>query len=329
MRDWEDRVRPIERQDGDVTTQNPNLLPARLLLDGDIDAPRPATDPPQSTANPLLSLELHQAGDAPACGPIDAILPAVAASNELGIDGEPVDGDVDVLITSATPVILGVEPLMAAERTLPTSSATATDHGAPAAQEGIVCPFCANVRPAETAAAACPRCTMQDTPSTRRSTGERIGPWFVLQRKNPTAPGLRFSVLLTLARRGHVTPRSIVRGPTTGQLWRYAAQVKGLSRVFGVCWHCAAGVSPDGTSCPRCRSAQEIPDDPDSFLESYASLPVMREVSPALADETLPAATTVATVRSNEPTADDEKPCPDVRLTGDHRQRTARSPACA
>lgn len=120
---------------------------------------------------------------------------------------------------------------------------------------------------------------MQDTASTRRSTGERIGPWFVLQRKNPTAPGLRFSVLLTLARRGHVTPRSIVRGPTTGQLWRYAAQVKGLSRVFGVCWHCSSGVSPDAQTCPRCRSAQEIPDDPDIFLESYASLPVMRETA--------------------------------------------------
>lgn len=121
---------------------------------------------------------------------------------------------------------------------------------------------------------------MEDTPSTRRSTGERIGPWFVLQRKNPTAPGLRLSVLLTLARRGHVTPKSIVRGPTTGQFWRYAAQVKGLSRVFGLCWHCGASVSPDATTCPKCRSAQEIPDDPDQFLESHAALPVMREIPP-------------------------------------------------
>jgi hypothetical protein len=142
--------------------------------------------------------------------------------------------------------------------------------------ESVVCPFCAHVRADTTG--SCPKCTMEDTPTTRRSTGERIGPWFVLQRKNPTAPGLRLSVLLTLARRGHVTAKSIVRGPTTGQFWRYAGQVKGLSRVFGLCWHCGASVSPDAATCPRCRSAQEIPDDPDQFLENHAALPVMREI---------------------------------------------------
>ena len=148
------------------------------------------------------------------------------------------------------------------------------------AADGIVCPFCAHVRGVREAQSACPKCTMEDTLNTRRSTGERIGPWFVLQRKNPTAPGLRFNVLLTLARRGHVTPQSIVRGPTTGQLWRFASEVKGLSRLFGVCWHCKASVSPDATTCPRCKSAQEIPDDPDVFLESQSSLPLMRELSP-------------------------------------------------
>lgn len=182
----------------------------------------------------------------------------------------PLDDDTEGLIISPAPdTLLGLD--MADTRTI-------TGDAPPL--EGVVCPFCAHVR--VDATGSCPKCTMEDTPTTRRSTGERIGPWFVLQRKNPTAPGLRFSVLLTLARRGHVTARSIVRGPTTGQLWRYAAQVKGLSRVFGICWHCAGGVSPDATSCPRCRSAQEIPDDPDQFLENYAALPVMRE-APAIA----------------------------------------------
>jgi hypothetical protein len=148
----------------------------------------------------------------------------------------------------------------------------------PAAADGVVCPFCAHIRGVREANAACPKCTMEDTVGTRRSTGERIGPWFVLQRKNPTAPGLKFSVLLTLARRGHVTAKSIVRGPTTGQLWRFASEVKGLSRMFGICWHCKASVSPDATTCPKCKSAQEIPDDPDVFLESHSSLPLMREL---------------------------------------------------
>lgn len=152
-----------------------------------------------------------------------------------------------------------------------------TSSAHPTVTDGIVCPFCAHVR-GKDAGGACPKCTMEDTAGTRRSTGERIGPWFVLQRKNPTAPGLRFSVLLTLARRGHVTGKSIVRGPTTGQLWRYAAEVKGLSRLFGVCWHCKASVSPDALTCPKCKSAQEIPDDPDVFLENHAAVPMMRDL---------------------------------------------------
>jgi hypothetical protein len=161
---------------------------------------------------------------------------------------------------------------------MPTDPKTTPPPQAPAAVDGVVCPFCAHVRGVRDASAACPKCTMEDTVGTRRSTGERIGPWFVLQRKNPTAPGLKFSVLLTLARRGHVTAKSIVRGPTTGQLWRFASEVKGLSRMFGICWHCKASVSPDATTCPRCKSAQEIPDDPDVFLESHSSLPLMREL---------------------------------------------------
>lgn len=186
----------------------------------------------------------------------------------------PLDEDaLSLIIPDAPDNLLGLE--MADSRTISADAPPV---------ESVVCPFCAHVRTESTG--SCPKCTMEDTPTTRRSTGERIGPWFVLQRKNPTAPGLRLSVLLTLARRGHVTAKSIVRGPTTGQFWRYASQVKGLSRVFGTCWHCGSSVSPDATNCPRCRSAQEIPDDPDQFLESHAQLPVMREVaSPQIESE--------------------------------------------
>lgn len=199
-------------------------------------------------------------------------MPAINAPNAAG----PLDEDGSALILSdVSDNPLGLE--MADSRTISVDAPPV---------ESVVCPFCAHVRTEATG--SCPKCTMEDTPTTRRSTGERIGPWFVLQRKNPTAPGLRLSVLLTLARRGHVTAKSIVRGPTTGQFWRYASQVKGLSRVFGTCWHCGGSVSPDATNCPRCRSAQEIPDDPDQFLETHAQLPVMREV-PAPAIESEPA----------------------------------------
>jgi hypothetical protein len=202
--------------------------------------------------------------------------------------------DVGTSVLSLTPVMRQTPPqrepspsTASPARDAPVMRETPAPRDTPAPREdapGLVCPFCANIRTSD-AVGPCPRCTMEDTATARRSTGERIGPWFVLQRKNPTAPGLRFNVLLALARRGHVTVKSIVRGPTSGQLWRFASQVKGLSRVFGLCWHCSASISPEAISCPRCKSPQDVPGDADAFLETPANLPVMRDVS---GESTLP-----------------------------------------
>jgi len=38
---------------------------------------------------------------------------------------------------------------------------------------------------------------------------------------------MKWETLLTFVRKGRVKPQSIVRGPTTHQLWRFAAHVKG------------------------------------------------------------------------------------------------------
>lgn len=133
-----------------------------------------------------------------------------------------------------------------------------------------VCPFCGTTDESDggTAAGPCPRCTMENTPATRKATKERIGPWYVLQGRNPAAPGMRFETLLSFVRKGRVKPRSVVRGPTTHQLWRFAAQVKGLSREFGVCFSCGDSVDPDTSRCPHCGQGQEPPPNPDALLES-------------------------------------------------------------
>src|SRR5688500_7404480 len=81
-------------------------------------------------------------------------------------------------------------------------------------QDGRVdCPFCGAVNDSEQA--ACPRCTMENSAATRKATKARIGPWYVLQTRNPAAPGMRFDTLLAFVRKGKVRPRSVVRGPTT------------------------------------------------------------------------------------------------------------------
>ncbi len=132
-----------------------------------------------------------------------------------------------------------------------------------------VCPFCGVIR--GEANQPCPRCTMEDNSGTRTATRQRIGPWFVLQARNPSAPGMKFATLLSLVRKSHVTPRSIVRGPTTHQLWTFASKVRGLSREFGICYHCGNTIDFAANSCTHCDRPQEAAADPDTLLEAGAS----------------------------------------------------------
>ena len=79
-----------------------------------------------------------------------------------------------------------------------------------------VCPYCGQVS-ASAPPDPCPTCKMRDTPETRAATTARVGPWYLLQARNPAAPGMNFATLLSLVRRGHVTPTSVVRGPRTSR----------------------------------------------------------------------------------------------------------------
>src|SRR4051812_39965046 len=57
-----------------------------------------------------------------------------------------------------------------------------------------VCPYCGHQ--SAHGSEPCPRCTMEDTPATRQATKTRIGPWYVLQSRNPAAPGMKYATLL-------------------------------------------------------------------------------------------------------------------------------------
>lgn len=145
-----------------------------------------------------------------------------------------------------------------------------------------VCPYCGAVTSViEKPTGPCPRCNMEDTPATRAATKARIGPWFVLQTRNPSAPGMKWATLLSLVSKGQVTPRSVVRGPTTHQLWKFAAHVKGLSREFNLCYSCGGEIERTSNQCPHCDRLQEPPVNPDALLESRElgpRLPVQREI---------------------------------------------------
>ena len=138
-----------------------------------------------------------------------------------------------------------------------------------------VCPFCGTKR--EDPLGECPACGLPDNEETRGATVARVGPWFVLQARNPSAPGMRFSVLRELVRNGQISAGSIVRGPATHQLWTYAARVRGLAHIFGVCWSCnrrlpnpQPGEEPDDF-CVYCGAMQTAPTNPDQQLEALGT----------------------------------------------------------
>jgi hypothetical protein len=149
----------------------------------------------------------------------------------------------------------------------------------PSAPVMSVCPFCGAI--SEKSDSPCPRCKMENTALTRQATRARIGPWYVMQSRNPSAPGMKCSTLLALIRKDQITPKSVIRGPTTFQLWRFAARVKGISREFGLCYSCGAELQRTSTFCPRCSRSQELPPNPDALLENEPQAKtVYRQVNP-------------------------------------------------
>jgi len=156
-----------------------------------------------------------------------------------------------------------------------------------------LCPFCGQLN--DPGQRPCGRCGMEDTPGTRQATQSRVGPWSVLQQRNPLAPGMNFQTLLLLIRKGRITARTIVRGPTTGQFWRYAGRTKGLSREFGLCWSCGQNVQPSARVCRACQHLQEPPLNPDVLLERPERPRGPAAAAPASAPSPAnPAATTLA-----------------------------------
>ncbi|HEX4796699.1 MAG TPA: hypothetical protein VH370_23105 [Humisphaera sp.] len=156
---------------------------------------------------------------------------------------------------------------------LPSQSPADDDPAAAYIRESLdgqfVCPFCGVVN--SSSEGLCVRCSMENTPASRKATRLRIGPWYVYQHRNPAAPGMKFETLLAFVKNEKVKPRSIVRGPTTGQLWRFAAHVKGLSRHFGVCYSCGGSIDATANLCPHCNKLQEPPPNPDVLMEGSES----------------------------------------------------------
>ena len=92
-----------------------------------------------------------------------------------------------------------------------------------------------------------------------------MGPWFIRDAAQPFRPGCNLATIRMLITRGKVTRDSVVRGPTTGQFWRRADAVPGLSHLLGSCYSCRASADPGDSACRNCSAVFSAPDDRQSL----------------------------------------------------------------
>ncbi|HTW93557.1 MAG TPA: hypothetical protein VMD30_02110, partial [Tepidisphaeraceae bacterium] len=156
-------------------------------------------------------------------------------------------------------------------------SAAASDSPPPGAGR-CVCPFCGKIH--SRSEPACPQCKMENTAANRAAARTRAGPWHLLIAATPNAAGIKWDALLEMVAKGQITLRTVVRGPSTNQLWRFAGRTRGLSREFGICYGCGRAISRTTEICPECQRWQLPPADPDALLEDHEEQgkPVYRQV---------------------------------------------------
>ncbi len=126
----------------------------------------------------------------------------------------------------------------------------------------LICPFCGEMQPASDRCIACG--TALDA-ATRRETLARMGPWFVRNPQWPFMPGCSWQQLADFVSRGMIDRHTVIRGPTTRQLWTLASRVPGVAHLVGSCHACGAKVAPDAPACHVCRAAFVAPLDRDSL----------------------------------------------------------------
>ena len=88
----------------------------------------------------------------------------------------------------------------------------------------------------------CSNCKLPQDFNTRRKIKALTGPWFLYDRNNPSVPGVNWEKFSRMIDAGKIGPTSVVRGPTTGGLWRYAAAAQAVATRMGLCHACSGAV---------------------------------------------------------------------------------------
>lgn len=103
-----------------------------------------------------------------------------------------------------------------------------------------------------------------------------MGPWFIRDESRPFAPGLSYEMIIKAVENGSIGKYTLLRGPTSRQLWTVARHVRGVAHLLGYCHACDAPV--DGAdllgvadpACLQCNASFSVSSTPE-WIESGES----------------------------------------------------------
>ena len=122
----------------------------------------------------------------------------------------------------------------------------------------LLCPYCGGATAPGT---RCGNCRGLLDPLSRQASQNAMGPWFVRDESLPFMPGCSYETLVGMVKRGKITRRSVLRGPTTRQFWCTAERTPGVSHLLGVCHNCRVDVQPTDSFCDECGAGFTVEPD--------------------------------------------------------------------
>jgi hypothetical protein len=121
-----------------------------------------------------------------------------------------------------------------------------------AKQRILACPLCGETQYEQT---VCKQCGGKLDPDGLLLAEASFGPWYVRDEDNPFAPGMTYDLLVQKIGDETLHRFSLVRGPTTRQLWIIAKRVPGIAHLLGRCHRCDEHVDPASNACHMCEVA--------------------------------------------------------------------------
>lgn len=120
-----------------------------------------------------------------------------------------------------------------------------------AKQRILVCPVCGE---AQQETSVCRECDNSLDTDGLLYAESSIGPWWVRDKKYPFKPGMTYDHIAEMAKNGEIALHSIIRGPTTRQLWKVARRVQGIAHLLERCHKCGEHVGMDARECSACQA---------------------------------------------------------------------------